>query len=489
MAAPGDEPLAPLVRPHDRLDRRMLLALLAGALILRLATYALFGGITHPDEVFQYLEQAHRLVFGQGIIPWEYRTGMRSWAFPGLLAGIMQVVRLVGDGPVEQNAGVAVVLGCLSLVPVGCGFAWGWRSAGPAGALLAGGLNAVWTENLLYSTHALLDAVTASTLLGGLFLLDSATRRQGGRTGVAAGAVLGLTAALRIQLLPLVLLAAVLYGKPSRPFRWGGAIIGFWVVFAAFGLLDDLTLGTPFQSIWYYAWVNQFQGVASSFGVQPWYQYLLNLRWGWDVALPALLASLLAGATCQPRLLAVGLATIALFSLIPHKEARFIYPAVPLLLTVAGIGSARIGAWTLARIGWPLPPVLLGTIGLAAWAALSLAATLHGSLRWAWLEGQGVVAAMHQASADPNACGVAFVGSGEVLFTGGFVHLRTGLRFGHFRSDGPIPSGYDYILTDGVTTPQLPNLTRGPCRANARPTHPQDWPVVCLWHRLDGCQP
>src|SRR3546814_14871069 len=27
----------------------------------------------HPDEVIQYLEQAHRLVFGYGVIPWEYR--------------------------------------------------------------------------------------------------------------------------------------------------------------------------------------------------------------------------------------------------------------------------------------------------------------------------------------------------------------------------------------------------------------------------------
>ena len=43
----------------------------------------------HYDEVMQYLEQAHRLVFGYGIVPWEYREGTRSWIVPGFIAGIL----------------------------------------------------------------------------------------------------------------------------------------------------------------------------------------------------------------------------------------------------------------------------------------------------------------------------------------------------------------------------------------------------------------
>src|SRR3546814_19543031 len=41
----------------------------------------------HPDEVIQYLEQAHRLVFGYGVITWEYRYGMRQWLLPLLQIG------------------------------------------------------------------------------------------------------------------------------------------------------------------------------------------------------------------------------------------------------------------------------------------------------------------------------------------------------------------------------------------------------------------
>src|SRR3546814_15777794 len=49
----------------------------------------------HPDEVIQYLEQAHRLVFGYGVIPWEYRYGMRQRLLPLLLAGPMKLGDLI----------------------------------------------------------------------------------------------------------------------------------------------------------------------------------------------------------------------------------------------------------------------------------------------------------------------------------------------------------------------------------------------------------
>jgi GPI mannosyltransferase 3 len=50
-------------------------------------SFALFSdNIYHPDELFQYLEQAHRLVVWYGYVPWEYRFGIRSWITPGFIA-------------------------------------------------------------------------------------------------------------------------------------------------------------------------------------------------------------------------------------------------------------------------------------------------------------------------------------------------------------------------------------------------------------------
>ena len=51
---------------------------IAVALVLRIAAIFVFPGIHHADENFQVLEQAHRLAFGYGIVPWEFRLGVRS---------------------------------------------------------------------------------------------------------------------------------------------------------------------------------------------------------------------------------------------------------------------------------------------------------------------------------------------------------------------------------------------------------------------------
>ena len=52
----------------------------------------------HPDESIQYLEQAHRLVFGYGVVPWEFRYFIRSWLIPLGLAGPMQVGEWIAPG-------------------------------------------------------------------------------------------------------------------------------------------------------------------------------------------------------------------------------------------------------------------------------------------------------------------------------------------------------------------------------------------------------
>src|SRR5689334_338901 len=85
-------------RPAPGLKRTpvCLHVIAAGALALRLVTVRWSEHIAHPDEVFQYLEQAHRLVYGYGFVPWEYRFGARNWLLPGTLAGLLEALRFAG---------------------------------------------------------------------------------------------------------------------------------------------------------------------------------------------------------------------------------------------------------------------------------------------------------------------------------------------------------------------------------------------------------
>src|SRR5438874_6010886 len=77
----------------------LLSGLLLIGLILRLVITFRFPSINHPDEIYQTLEQARRLTTGEGFVPWEVLTGIRSWALPGLFAGLMEIAGLAGSTP------------------------------------------------------------------------------------------------------------------------------------------------------------------------------------------------------------------------------------------------------------------------------------------------------------------------------------------------------------------------------------------------------
>ena len=87
-----------LARVQAMLADRILLAVLALALALRLAAIVAFPSLHHPDENFQLFEQAHRIAFGYGVVPWEFREGIRSPVEPYGLAGLFWLGEKVAGG-------------------------------------------------------------------------------------------------------------------------------------------------------------------------------------------------------------------------------------------------------------------------------------------------------------------------------------------------------------------------------------------------------
>ena len=82
---------------EGRLHYALIATILLVAVVLRILAFSPYA-IHHPDEAVQYLEQAHRLAFGSGLVPWEYRFGMRSWLLPVLLAGPMALGEVIAPG-------------------------------------------------------------------------------------------------------------------------------------------------------------------------------------------------------------------------------------------------------------------------------------------------------------------------------------------------------------------------------------------------------
>ncbi len=236
----GSPPISPPNRPRvaEKPNTRLpwLIGLLLLALAIRLGAMFTQTYVIFADETFQYLEQGHRLAFGDGIVPWEYHDGIRSWLLPGAIAGLMRIGAMLGDGPLAYlwlTRGVCVLL---SLSVVWVGFRMGERRAGLGPAVLAGGFCAVWFDLVWFAPAVLTEMVAAHLVLLGIGLADHEDEPPP-RPGMllAAGVCLGLAACLRYQYAPAIAAIALWqYRRNSqaphreqerRSWRYGGASV------------------------------------------------------------------------------------------------------------------------------------------------------------------------------------------------------------------------------------------------------------------------
>ncbi|KAM0529685.1 hypothetical protein ACHAQF_007289 [Verticillium nonalfalfae] len=145
--------------------------------------------------------------------------------------------------------------------------------------------------------------------------------------------------------------------------------------------LDSYFWQTPlWPELWAFAF-NVLRGGASDWGTSPWHYYFTS-------ALPRLLLNptapfLIASAALHPAtartarlLVAPSLAFVAIYSLQPHKEARFIFYAVPPLTAAAAqaaaLTTARAAKSPLARLATAATTVAVLASAAAAAALLAL---------------------------------------------------------------------------------------------------------------------
>ncbi len=83
-----------LLRIKGRIDPIFVSILVSGGL-LRIWVALPFSAL-HPDEIWQYIEQAYRLIGGSAVTPWDQRAGLRSEFIPALIAPAMTLGNLFG---------------------------------------------------------------------------------------------------------------------------------------------------------------------------------------------------------------------------------------------------------------------------------------------------------------------------------------------------------------------------------------------------------
>jgi GPI mannosyltransferase 3 len=432
----------------------LTLSLLAGGLLqLRLALHD--ESIYWPDEIHKSLEPAHRLAFGYGFRSWEFIKGASSWFLPGLLAGVMRVLDVVGfDEPHRSVALIRAlfVLGTLAAAVATARLAR-VEGAGPLSAAVAGSVFVVSLPILFFSHRALSEVASLAPVTFGVALIldrGASARRHG-----LGALLLVLAVFLRLQtaLFCIGALAALAARRDWRALRVVAATLGAGAV--AFGLFDFATWGRPFQSAIEYGRFNLVQRGAEGWGTASagYYAEFLHRQLGAAFVLLAVLA--VVALRRSPALFGITFLYVAVHSLEPHKEARFLLPALPLFFALGAVGCSVVidglrrlpvralafaPAAALLVVGaWPAPRVdrlTYADVGQGAIFPPANDATDNGT---------AFNHLLYAAHDRPDLCGL-FIRNEMRVWTGGYAYLHR--RVPVYGKDNPPadPAVYNYAI-------------------------------------------
>ncbi|MGA3315626.1 MAG: hypothetical protein ABSC64_04210 [Candidatus Korobacteraceae bacterium] len=449
----------------------LLIALFLIALVLRVEVPAHFPSIEWPDEIYNTLEPAHHLAYGYGVVVWEWREGVRSWVFPTLLAAVMRATDWMGPGSVGYLRAITVILSLLSLTTVWFAYHWGRRTCGESAGFIAAGACAIWYQMVYFAPKAFTEVVAGNILLPGLYLGMYGEELPEKKRLFLAGLFCGLAVSLRMQLTPAVAFATYYFCRTNWRRRTAPVLAGLLLPVVAFGLVDAITWSYPFQSFLRYFWVVVVEGRGSTFGTEPWYWYLLLLARSFG---PLLLLALV-GVRRSPFLGWVALIIVASHSVFAHKEPRFIYPVIPIIVTLAALGFVELAAALSTRRKLALSPKVTVVAGLVFFALTS------GFLAWRfprWRHNSGGLIAMDRLSQDSSVCGVGLP-SPLLLHSGGYTHLHRNVPIilinPNIALEEQVP-GFNAFLTFGRFNDQKFGFEPVGC-----------WNGICLYRRAGSC--
>ncbi|KAK6127023.1 hypothetical protein DH2020_039239 [Rehmannia glutinosa] len=313
-------------------------------LVTRMINSLLVQTYFNPDEHWQAPEVAHRIAFGYGHLTWEWKKGLRSYLHPVLFAALYKVLSFLRlDIPwfmiraprLLQSIFSAIgdlYLYKLSEVLFGDNVAYwaltNWFMFFCITRTLSNSLETVLTVVSLYYWPCLRSSSSA---------VPSDSRK-------CALAVAAVACAIR----------------PTSAITW--IYIGFLELFMArdklkFVLLEvvpigGLVLGLTFllDRQFYGSWVivplnflkfNFFSSGGDYYGTHPWHWYMTQ---GFTVMLFTYIPFSVAGVIMSKQWKLSGLIiwVLGIYSLLGHKEFRFVLPVLPIALMFSGYSLANL---------------------------------------------------------------------------------------------------------------------------------------------------
>lgn len=437
-------------------------ACLVAGLALRIALAATDHGIYYPDELYQSLEQAHRLIFGYGFIPWEFESGARNWTFAGLCTGLMGIAGELGlQRPREYLGFIRHVLVAWNLLAALGLYNLARKYMVPEELAILGPVAFCLAAPFVYFSHRALGGVVAipALVIGLSFVLPP--NPSGPRWKRILGlSLIGFAVLLRVQIAVFcVVLVGVFLVSKYRKILAIEAISTFALWAFAYGLVDFLTWGEWYQSFRVYL-EHQVDTGAADFKARDGFYPSVFWRTFGPLGVVLLVLSLLS-VRRAPSLCVLVVAFAAVHLVIPHKEIRFIHPAAVLLCATAAIGaSVAVKFFSSRNDSHRLPATIVLSVLILAASAFSEASSdeltlgdlgiAYKSISEADHSAYGVFDDYHellmQAGEQEDLCGISSPEVGP-MWTGGYVYLHRDVPF--FGTDSPPPQHhfYNYVIT------------------------------------------
>ncbi|XP_061203440.1 GPI mannosyltransferase 3 [Neopsephotus bourkii] len=301
-----------------------------------------------PDEYWQALEVAHRVVFNYGHLTWEWAHGLRSYSYPLIFAGIYKALQLLALDDVQL----------LIWVP-----------------RLAQAVLAAFADVKLYSlVRHLENAETAKWVyfcqLCSWFTWYSCTRTltntmetlltifalsyypiRGSKMGSSCKYLALIALAIIIRPTAVILWIPLVFSHFFQEQRKADFILHSCIPVGLVTIGTSLIIDRVFFGEWVLVQLNflkfnVLQNFGTFYGSHPWHWYFTQ---GLPVILGTHLPFFIHGCVLAPKryrifLMAV-IWTVLVYSTLSHKEFRFIYPVLPFCIFFCGYSLKHLKAW------------------------------------------------------------------------------------------------------------------------------------------------
>ncbi|XP_008335169.1 GPI mannosyltransferase 3 [Cynoglossus semilaevis] len=330
------------------LNNGLRVRLFVFCLVLRLINCLLVQTSFVPDEYWQSLEVSHHMVFNYGYLTWEWKEGIRGFSYPLLFAVLYKILYLLNYDSVLLLKWIPRIFQALLAAFADVKFFFLVRSFESQDV-------AKWTFfchlcswfTWFCCTRTLtntMETTITSLALCYFPLAGSKTHSSKKYLALVAMAVIFRPTAL-IVWFPLLMYHFWKEDNKQRLITHSYIPLG----------VSAVMISTTIDCIFYGKWTmvqfnflkfNIFHGVADFYGSHPWHWYFTQ---GFAVVMGPHLPFFLHGSVLAIKkhkiLLATVVWTVVVYSFLPHKEFRFIYPVLPFCMVFCGASLANLKAW------------------------------------------------------------------------------------------------------------------------------------------------